>query len=224
MKTVNRKALLYASVIAKLFLLATIGYSTAAFINASNSVYLSERLIEVSHRIVVTLLDAESGQRGYVITGDTEYLDPYNFAVTNIDSELNNLNLTSQAGGNQYPQVDNIINLTHAKMNELYKTIKLRKTQSFEAARDLVMKGDGIKLMGKLQGSLNQVISQEDISVFYYDKIITWTGFIIVGGLMIFSVLAVISVWITKSAFNLVTYPVSLDHTRDAPTDPHHNP
>src|SRR5215831_11869573 len=40
-------------------------------------------------RLVSLLKDAESGQRGYLITGDVRYLEPYHAALPDIAAERN---------------------------------------------------------------------------------------------------------------------------------------
>src|SRR6267142_626797 len=45
---------------------------------------------------VARLVDAETGQRGYLLTGDDAYLEPYRAAIKSIDQTIGNLkNLTS---------------------------------------------------------------------------------------------------------------------------------
>jgi CHASE3 domain sensor protein len=49
---------------------------------------------DVQHRIarVLTfLLDAETGQRGYLVTGDDSYLEPFNRAAPSVENEIDNL-------------------------------------------------------------------------------------------------------------------------------------
>lgn len=44
------------------------------------------------HRIVCSMsVDVETGQRGYLLTGEKAYLEPYNNAIKTIDQEMNQL-------------------------------------------------------------------------------------------------------------------------------------
>src|SRR5579863_5471140 len=72
-----------------LVLVAIVSYRNA------NLLIENDALVEHSHRIRLQLADllselkdAETGQRGYVITGDDNYLEPYKRALTAIDVTL----------------------------------------------------------------------------------------------------------------------------------------
>lgn len=219
----RKKTILYVTVTTKILLLIAIGFATAAFIHASNAVYLSDRIIDVSHRIVATILGAETGQRGYIITDQDSYLESYNYAVANLDGQLNDLNLSAEAAGTVSAQTNSVNDLAHRKMDELYETIKLRKTKTFEAAQKLVMTGNGQDYMIRLEHVLNQIIEKERIRTDHYEEIIRWTGFLIIGGLVGFSILAIITVFIARGAVAVITYPVD-PNVLSAPTDPQNDP
>ena len=72
-----------------------------------------------------TLQDAETGQRGYLLTGADRYLEPYTQAVLHLDpllhSLLQNTNATQQAS------LQRLTNLSHAKLAELQDTIDRRQ-------------------------------------------------------------------------------------------------
>jgi CHASE3 domain sensor protein len=58
----------------------------------------SLEVINGLNRIQSELLDAETGQRGYVITGDASYLEPYNRAAPNLLGEIRQLQQSPKAG------------------------------------------------------------------------------------------------------------------------------
>jgi len=219
----RKKTILYITVTTKILLLVAIGFATAAFIHASNAVYLSDRIVDVSHRINLTVLGAETGQRGYIITDQDSYLESYNYAVANLDGQLNDLNLSSEAAGTVYPQTNSVNDLAHRKMDELYETIKLRKTKSFEAAQKLVASGSGQDYMLHLEHMLNQIIDKERVRTEHYEEIIRWTGFLIIGGLVGFSILAIITVFIARGAVAVVTYPID-PNVLATPMNPQNDP
>ena len=77
-----------------------------AYLNIEN-VRASEREIRRTHVVLTTLddvmsamLDAETGQRGYLLTGRDTYLEPYSEGVARADDELRKLEgLTRDQGG-----------------------------------------------------------------------------------------------------------------------------
>jgi CHASE3 domain sensor protein len=44
--------------------------------------------------LISTMTDAETGQRGLMITNSPDYLEPYNLIVKDIDLQLGNLNMS----------------------------------------------------------------------------------------------------------------------------------
>ena len=44
-----------------------------------------EDFLENLNEVLTLLVDAETGQRGYIITGEEAYLEPYNKALLNLD-------------------------------------------------------------------------------------------------------------------------------------------
>src|SRR5882724_3448936 len=51
----------------------------------------TRQVLETADALLDALKDAESGQRGFIITGDAKYLDPYNAALAVIPDQLRTL-------------------------------------------------------------------------------------------------------------------------------------
>jgi len=80
----------------------------------------------VVQQVLRTVLDAETGQRGYLITGEAKYLDPYRYAAVQLDDKLKTLRErynNSGAGANAFGELERVIRL---KTSELSRTIALR--------------------------------------------------------------------------------------------------
>ena len=78
--------------------------------------------------LLATIEDAETGQRGYLLTGDQAYLTPYRQATALIESEL--YGLEGFQKGDRLLQA-NFLPLQrhiHVKLSELRQTIGLAKT------------------------------------------------------------------------------------------------
>jgi PAS domain S-box-containing protein len=59
--------------------------------DASEAAARSQEILRELERILVTMVDAETGMRGYVITGEDPYLEPYEQAVATIDERMAHL-------------------------------------------------------------------------------------------------------------------------------------
>lgn len=110
-------------------------------------------------KVLSDLKDAETGQRGYVITGKQVYLQPYHHAAEEIDRELRELR--DLTGNNQHQQarLDEIDRPVIKKMAKLKQTIEIRKEKGYRAATGLVDTGIGEKLMDEIRG---RVAAAED--------------------------------------------------------------
>src|SRR2546425_7301668 len=73
------------------------------------------------------LVDAETGQRVYLLTGDGAYLEPYRAAIKNIDQTIRDLKSLTSDNPNQQKRIQILEPLVEKKLAELQRTIGLRK-------------------------------------------------------------------------------------------------
>jgi len=104
--------------------------------------------------------DAETGQRGYLYTGELKYLDPYNQALTQLDPQLN---LLQQMFKNpaKLAEVAQLRTLTQAKLAELAETIRLYNSGDPDAARALVLSDRGRLIMVQIDNLIGKIQLQE---------------------------------------------------------------
>lgn len=111
--------------------------------------------------VISTLKDAETGQRGFVITGDENYLAPYNAAVTQLPEQLNALAAVPLLRTSKTDLL-RIDELSRAKLAELKETIDLRRTSGFEAAAAVVTAGQGKQAMDELRDLISRVEAEQE--------------------------------------------------------------
>ena len=104
--------------------------------------------------------DAETGQRGYLYTGQQRYLDPYNRAVTQIDPQLHHLESLFKNPAKR-AEIDQLRTLTQAKLGELSKTLVLYNTGHADAARAEVLSDRGRLLMDQIRTLISHIQAQE---------------------------------------------------------------
>jgi len=111
---------------------------------------------------VARLVDAETGQRGYLLTGDEAYLEPYRAAIKNIDQTIGNLkNLTSD-NSNQQKRIQILDPLVEKKLAELQRTIDLRKNEGLAAANKVVLEGSGKHWMDQVRAVVAEMTNEEE--------------------------------------------------------------
>ena len=118
---------------------------------------------ETARDVVTTLQAAESGQRGFLLTGRAAYLDPYHTATAAIDGLLGALN--ALADGTPWMQSDSaeLTRVARLKMAELADTIGLAQVQGAAAAMPLVLTDNGRALMESARTVASRISVRADI-------------------------------------------------------------
>ncbi len=122
-------------------------------------IYLSQRTLEQLFSLVK---DAETGQRGYIYTGDESYLAPYNAAIPKIkalSSQVDPVFDDTKVGSDLKDQLDSLI---EKKLNELAGTVALRQAGKTTEVRARVETGVGKDLMESIRSTISQLESVQD--------------------------------------------------------------
>ena len=106
------------------------------------------------------LKDAETGQRGFLLTGDETYLKPYQDSVSQIHSETAKLLSRAEAHDLDGPQVHALVALIDKKLAELQQTIELRQQGHADAALAIVRSDAGKQVMDSIRDKIG-ILSRE---------------------------------------------------------------
>lgn len=135
-----------------LIAIGTVSYtSTAKFMDTANWVAHTYEVLDNLAEFAGTMNDAETGQRGYVITGEDRYLDPYRNAATRANQALNNLRRLTADNPVQQRRLDALEPLVASRFAELQKIIDVRKENGFEAAAKMVLTDKGKDTMDRIR-------------------------------------------------------------------------
>jgi PAS domain S-box-containing protein len=111
---------------------------------------------------VLTLAkDAESGQRGYVITGRPEFLVPYHSAISTIGPQLDALGRLIAGDPVMEALLVDVRRRVGAKLGELALTIELRDRKGFDLTRDVIVLGEGRAEMDRLRSVVAEMARHE---------------------------------------------------------------
>ena len=94
----------------------------------------SRALLQQIEQTLSSIKDAETGQRGFVITGNPEYLEVYSAAVAALPGQLNELRGLAANDPAQRVRVATLNDLIAEKLSELKETVALRQNEGFKAA------------------------------------------------------------------------------------------
>src|SRR5262245_39279925 len=102
----------------------------------------TQEVLDLTSDVLRTLVDAETGQRGFLITGKEEFLEPYQQALARLDQQVRALKDKTQDNPRQQARIGELETLTAERLALLKKGIDLRR-QSAEEAQALVATGQG---------------------------------------------------------------------------------
>ena len=108
------------------------------------------------------LMEAETGVRGYVITGDTSYLAPYRFARATLSSRLRGLRALTADNPAQQRRLDSLDALVATRLERFQWTVETRRTGGPAAAGRAVIGGRGKELMQQVRGLVRQMEDDEE--------------------------------------------------------------
>jgi PAS domain S-box-containing protein len=108
------------------------------------------------------LVDAETGQRGYLLTGDEAYLDPYRTAIKNIYQVTGHLGDLTSDNPNQQKRILTLEPFIENKLTELQSTIDLRRQGLIVAANQVVLQGSGKQWMDQIRSLVSEMAKEEN--------------------------------------------------------------
>jgi PAS domain S-box-containing protein len=117
-------------------------------------------VINRADALLSSLKDAETSQRGYLMTGHPTFLEPYLAVRDGIDGQLAELRQRTRFGPAQR-HLDAIAPLVAAKMAEMSRAIDLRRSQRTAEALAVVREGEGKRLMDAIRGEMDAFIQVE---------------------------------------------------------------
>jgi PAS domain S-box-containing protein len=129
---------------------------------ASRSVERSLRVRDTIEIVLSLVKDAETGQRGYLITGAPQYLDTYEKARTSLPQHIRELRALVEDDPQQRGSVTALEELARRKLDELRETIALREHASNAAAARRVAGGEGKRIMDEIRGVAAAMQAEED--------------------------------------------------------------
>lgn len=122
--------------------------------------------------------DAESGQRGYLLTGEKSYLEPYRKAVEAIPGQLARIDTMTASDDQLAPQVSHIKDALSQKQAELSETIALYDKGDAAKALEMVRSGQGKAAMDEIRASMDTIRRIDAAAVAerdeHTDQVETW--------------------------------------------------
>jgi PAS domain S-box-containing protein len=121
---------------------------------------LSEQIFLNTQALLSSLKDAETGQRGFLLTGSDEYLEPYRQALAEIPGAIDRLaQLVQTRRPDQAERVQRLRPVVQSKLDELSTSIQVRRTKGMDAALGLMRTGQGRSAMDQIRAICEEIES-----------------------------------------------------------------
>jgi PAS domain S-box-containing protein len=145
-----------------LFVLSLVTYrSLRLALDSSRRVAHTQDVIATTEACLSLLKDAETGQRGYLITGSERYLEPYQTARAELPQLLTKLRDLVANNAGQQQHLAAVEPLMMQKLAELQETIDLRANHGFAAAQAVVLTDRGKQTMDALRALAHNIEHEE---------------------------------------------------------------
>lgn len=146
-----------------LALVGVMTYSnTRAFVKAANERKKSHEVLKAVQALLLAVTDAETGQRGFLITGQERYLEPCVAARQNIFGMLGTLRKLTDDNSVLRTQLAPLQQDIDAKLAEIQETIATRRDQGFEAAVAIVLSDKGKQAMDDVRRVIGEMQREEE--------------------------------------------------------------
>jgi signal transduction histidine kinase len=142
---------------------ALVGLSLWSFYSyraSADTTLEASAIVVTESSLYINLLDAETKQRGYLLTGDESLLEPYEAARTRVTAALDNLagQLNSD---DERAAMDRMRPIVTAKLDEMQRTVDLARAGDRDTALAVVRSGEGQRLTEQILNEM-QVIAREE--------------------------------------------------------------
>lgn len=157
-----RRVAIFASLTLVLVAVAASLYLVRTVDNQLADIAKTYEIRRQARELMLAVVDAETGQRGYLITRDEAYLAPYNVAIGNLSQTYQSLLALLGDNPAQQARIDALVPDLDAKRAEMARTIELMSSGQSAEALALLRSDTGQQLMERIRSGLQEVIGEED--------------------------------------------------------------
>jgi PAS domain S-box-containing protein len=121
----------------------------------------THEVMESLEHVLSALKDAETGQRGFVLTGEERYLQPCAAATGEIKQDIDKVASLTADNPDQQQNIGQLRNLAADKLAELQETIKLQREEKHDQALQVIRSDRGEAIMDEVRALIDKMESRE---------------------------------------------------------------
>ncbi len=162
------RLLVFGETVAFLFAIIIIGVNAYLAFNTIETLSRQHRSVTNTGNIIVALKDlryalvaAESGKRGYLLTGEDEFLAPYHNSLQELDTRIAAVRSISTEIPYQADRIANLLTLVEQKIADITRVVHLSIENKDRRAMKIVMSGSDRDLYNEISDIFEEIEAQE---------------------------------------------------------------
>jgi len=168
----------------------------------NDTVDKGQRIRLAAMEVMTLSVDAETGQRGFLLTGQLQYLEPYNNAMARLPDHLDELARLTDGDPDLAPRVERLRALSQQRLDIIDRTIALGRMGRFEDSVAIMRDGLGKQLMDQMRAETAAIDEVQATRLQFGTRQTEWASGVTVlvnalAGLLIL-VLAGVSAWLIR--------------------------
>ncbi|MEA5580936.1 GAF domain-containing protein [Nodularia harveyana UHCC-0300] len=146
-----------------LILIGFISYqNTKTYLRISDQQQETLEKINIQEKIVSLMTDAETAQRGYILTGNPSYLEPYQWAVPRVAEQLERFKKLTVNEPDEQSKIPPLETLIVQRFAAIQANIELREKQGFDVTLEVIQTNQGKKLMDNIRELVTEIQQLEE--------------------------------------------------------------
>jgi PAS domain S-box-containing protein len=122
----------------------------------------TNNLVHKFEQLYSVIVDAETGQRGFLIAGEDAYLQPFIDSTNEMASRKDEIENVVKNHPEYSDEFKKLFDLIDSKMTEMKRTIDVARQDGLEAGRNIVNTQEGLRLMQAIRGQTRTLSSTLD--------------------------------------------------------------
>ncbi|MDB6160186.1 MAG: hybrid sensor histidine kinase/response regulator [Gammaproteobacteria bacterium] len=160
--TARKVAVGFAFALACLGVVGLVSYLSVVRLNENAAwVAHTHEVLSRLESLIAGATDSETAERGYVITGDETYLEPYQKSAALVEDQAQRLRELTADNPAQTQRLDSIVPLVTERLASLRAVIELRKSQGFAAAQGEILSGKGKRFHDRIRRLIDEMKKAE---------------------------------------------------------------
>src|SRR5260370_20603401 len=118
-------------------------------------------VLEKLQAVLIDITQAETGQRGYILTGEEKYLGPYQAGLDQVHRDMEEVGKLTADNDTQQAAIKSLKTVVDARLALLGGREEIRRRAGLTAGAEAVAKGNGEELMNAIRERIKELRSTE---------------------------------------------------------------